>query len=70
MLLSIVLFGQLVAQPTLPIQIDDAKIMPLRKLVDSSLQLNLESELRTNSEWRKLIEQKKNVGRDSRFEQP
>ena len=59
MLLSIVLFGQLVAQPTLPIQIDDAKIMPLRKLVDSSLQLNLESELRTNSEWRKLIEQKK-----------
>ena len=59
MILSIVLFGQLVAQPTLPIQIDDAKIMPLRKLVDSSLQLNLESELRTNSEWRKLIEQKK-----------
>ena len=58
-LLAFIVFEHLPAQQALPIQIDDAKIKPLRKLVDSSLQLNLESELRANAEWRKLITEKK-----------
>ena len=47
------------AQNELPIQTEDAKIMPLRKLVDTSLQSNLENELRTNPRWKKLLDQKK-----------
>ena len=47
------------AQNELPIRTDDANIMPLRKLVDTSLQLNLETELRANPSWKRLLDQKK-----------
>ncbi len=47
------------AQNDLPIQMDDAKIIPLRSVVDSLLQEDLESELRSNYQWRSLIDQKK-----------
>lgn len=49
----------LIGQQELPIQIDDIKIKPLRKLKDSSLQANLEREIATHSDWAKLIAQKK-----------
>jgi len=47
------------AQDALPIQIDDSKIRPLRKLLDSSLQANFERELNSHSDWSRLIAQKK-----------
>ena len=47
------------AQNELPIHTDDSKIMPLRNLVDISLQANLEHELRNNPRCRKLLDQKK-----------
>ncbi len=49
----------LIAQNDLPIQTDDAKIMPLRSVVDTLLQEDLERELRSNSQWKSLIDQKK-----------
>ena len=49
----------LVGQQELPIRIDNAKIKPLRKLVDSSLQANLEREIASHSDWNRLISQKK-----------
>jgi len=51
--------GSLVAQNELPIQIDDSKIMPLRNLVDTTLQGNLENELRNHPHWKELIDQNK-----------
>lgn len=57
--LTLLLSVSIKAQNELPIQTDDAKIMPLRKLVDTSLQANLENELRTNPSWKKLLDQKK-----------
>lgn len=57
--LAYILTNGLIAQNNLPIKIEDAKIQPLRKLLDSSLQVNLENELMTNSKWSKLIAQKK-----------
>lgn len=56
-LLSISSLG--IAQDDLPIKIDDSKITPLRRVVDTSLQLNLEAALRSNPAWKKLIDQKK-----------
>ncbi len=47
------------AQDQLPIRIDDSKITSLREVVDTSLQLKLEVALRSNPEWKKLIDQKK-----------
>jgi beta-lactamase class A len=49
----------LTAQNELPIHIDDSKIRPLRKVIDTSLQNNLENELRANPQWKKLIDQQK-----------
>lgn len=49
----------LTAQDDLPIKMADAKIRPLRKLLDSSLQANFERELNSHSEWKNLIAQKK-----------
>lgn len=47
------------AQSELPIKVADVKIQPLRMLLDSSLQANLEKELLLNSKWSQLIAQKK-----------
>lgn len=49
----------LTAQDDLPIKIEDTKIQPLRRLLDSSLQASFEKELNTRYEWKKLIDQKK-----------
>jgi beta-lactamase class A len=49
----------ILAQNELPITIADAKIKPLSKLLDSSLQVNLENELAAHSDWSQLISQKK-----------
>ncbi len=56
---SLIFMNPIWAQDALPIQIDNSKIKPLRKLLDSSLQSNLESELAARSDWSKLISQKK-----------
>ena len=47
------------AQDELPIKIDNSKIKPLQKLLDSSLQTNLRDELASHPEWNELIVQKK-----------
>ena len=47
------------AQDGLPIDISDDRIVPLKTLVDASLQKNLEKELMANPHWKKLISQKK-----------
>lgn len=57
--LTLLSVGTLVGQQELPIRIDDTKIKPLRKLVDSSLQVNLEKEIATHSDWSRLIAQRK-----------
>lgn len=46
-------------QNELPLSIEDSKIKPLRKLLDSSLQANFENELKSHSDWNKLILEKK-----------
>lgn len=54
------LFGAFIyAQRELPIPTDDSRIKPLRSLIDSSLQLELEKELDANHQWKRLIDQKK-----------
>ncbi len=60
-ILIVVLFFSvtLIAQNDLPIKISDVKIKSLSKLVDSSLQVNLENELAAHSDWSQLISQKK-----------
>ncbi|MGB3142988.1 MAG: serine hydrolase [Maribacter sp.] len=47
------------AQQDLPLTIDNSKIKPLQKLLDSSLQASLRDELNSNAEWGQLIAQKK-----------
>lgn len=51
--------GTLLGQHELPIRIDESKIKPLRKLIDSSLQVNLEREISAHSDWSSLIDEKK-----------
>ncbi len=46
-------------QSQLPISIDDQKIQPLSKMVDSSLQLKLDVEVMKNKKWAQLINNKK-----------
>ncbi|UWX55685.1 class A beta-lactamase-related serine hydrolase [Maribacter litopenaei] len=46
-------------QNELPLKMDDSKIKPLRKLLDSSLQTNFENELKSHSDWNKLIQEKR-----------
>ena len=46
-------------QQGLPIKIANEKIKPLSKMVDSSLQSRLETEIMNNSEWADLIASKK-----------
>jgi beta-lactamase class A len=47
------------AQEELPIQISDAKIVPLRTLLNADLQQSLERELMANPHWKRLMSQKK-----------
>ena len=55
LLIGLNFFGQ----NDLPIQTDDSKIMPLRKMIDTTLQEALEQKLMANSKWKSLINQKK-----------
>jgi len=48
-----------VAQTDLPIHVADGTIKPLSKLLDSSLQANIEREMATHDAWSELIAQKK-----------
>tara|TARA_R110002074_G_scaffold59183_2_gene144266 strand:+ start:54871 stop:55776 length:906 start_codon:yes stop_codon:yes gene_type:complete len=59
LLFSIVLGFAVNAQDELPLRIDNSKIKPLQKLLDSSLQTNLRDELASHPEWNDLIVQKK-----------
>ncbi|MGB5666767.1 MAG: serine hydrolase [Maribacter sp.] len=59
LIFSFILTTSLLAQNQLPIQIDDAKIKPLRNLLNSSLQADLEKEIMANENWSRLISQKK-----------
>jgi beta-lactamase class A len=52
---SVASFGQ----DELPLYMEDAKIKPLRTLVDPNLQASLENELNARPAWKKLIAQKK-----------
>lgn len=47
------------AQDELPITLDNSKIKPLQKFLDSSLQANLREELASHADWNELILQKK-----------
>ncbi|PKA83827.1 beta-lactamase class A [Ulvibacter sp. MAR_2010_11] len=58
-LLLMLFAGTLLAQNQLPIKIADSKIQPLQDLVDLDLQSNLEKELKSNPQWKKLMSQKK-----------
>ena len=59
LLFTIVLCFAVNAQDELPLRIDNSKIKPLQKLLDSSLQTNLRDELASHPEWNDLIVQKK-----------
>ena len=48
-----------IAQDNLPLQLSDLKIKPLRSLVDANLQSKLERELKSNPQWKKLMDNKK-----------
>tara|TARA_R110002051_G_scaffold69304_1_gene124611 strand:+ start:39771 stop:40688 length:918 start_codon:yes stop_codon:yes gene_type:complete len=50
---------RLLAQNQLPIQMLDAEIKPLPSLLNKSLQVNLERELKAHPDWKKLIQEKK-----------
>ena len=50
---------KLLAQNELPIQTPDFDIKPLPSLLSKSLQASLEKELKSNPQWRKLIQEKK-----------
>tara|TARA_R110002050_G_scaffold100580_1_gene208119 strand:+ start:62555 stop:63472 length:918 start_codon:yes stop_codon:yes gene_type:complete len=50
---------KLLAQNELPIQTSDFDIKPLPSLLNKSLQTSLEKELKSNPQWRKLIQEKK-----------
>ncbi len=61
-LLKIFLFAlcsSLSGQQTLPLKLGNESIKPLTKLVDNSLQANLEEEMMGNEVWAHLISQKK-----------
>ena len=47
------------AQRTLPIESETVKIQSLRGLLDESLQVKLEAEMKANPKWRKLLADKK-----------
>lgn len=53
------LFATALGQNELPLKMEDAKIKPLRKLLDTSLQANFENELKSHSDWKKLIQEKR-----------
>lgn len=57
--LSIVFCYCVQAQDELPLKIDNSRIKPLQKLLDSSLQTSLREELAKHPEWNELIIQKK-----------
>lgn len=58
-LIFIGLCNILYGQKGLPIQVNDSRIKPLTSLTNSTLQKNLELELKANPKWKKLIAQKK-----------
>ena len=47
------------AQSELPIRSSDSRIQPLARLVDTSFQQRLETELMGNREWAQLLQEKK-----------
>jgi len=59
LLFSLLVCYVISAQDELPLKIDNSKIKPLQKLLDSSLQTNLRDELASHPEWNELIIQKK-----------
>ncbi|WP_047415819.1 serine hydrolase [Cellulophaga sp. Hel_I_12] len=58
-ILFFIVSTMLLAQEALPIQIPDSEIKQLPSLLNATLQSNLERELKSNPEWRKLISEKK-----------
>ena len=56
---SLLLCFTIDAQDELPLKIDNSKIKPLQKLLDSSLQNSLREELTSHADWNDLIAQKK-----------
>jgi beta-lactamase class A len=58
-ILFFIVSTMLLAQEALPIQIPDSEIKQLPSLLNTTLQSNLERELKSNPEWRKLISEKK-----------
>ncbi|WP_419214018.1 serine hydrolase [Maribacter sp. X9] len=59
LLFSLLFWCALHAQDELPLNIENSKIKPLQKLLDSSLQTNLRDELTSHADWNELIIQKK-----------
>ncbi len=59
LVLFFIISNVLLAQEELPIQIPDSEIKQLPSLLNKSLQSNLERELKSNPEWKKLIIEKK-----------
>jgi len=48
---------RVLSQNELPLKIDDSKIISLRNAKNSTFQINLEKELKSNPTWKKLIDQ-------------
>lgn len=59
LVLFFIISNVLSAQNDLPIQIPDSEVKQLPSLLNKSLQSNLERELKSNPEWKKLIAEKK-----------
>lgn len=58
-LLILMVSFNLLGQNELPLKISDSLIKPLRSLLDEDLQANLENELYSNPQWKKLMVSKK-----------
>lgn len=58
-IIALIFSGAFYAQNELPIKVTDGQIKPLSKLLDSSLQANLEREIASHSDWSGLIAKKK-----------
>ena len=59
LILPFLICTKIIAQDELPLRIDDTEIKALPTLLSRSLQTNLEKELKSNPEWKRLIAQKK-----------
>lgn len=58
-IIALIFSSAIYAQNELPIKVTDGQIKPLSKLLDSSLQANLEREIASHSDWSGLIAKKK-----------